>query len=92
MSGADDHLSAGSPLMDLHKRPRHVPGTMKLEIFSTSEYSALWNVSQDIEIKRYNDIMYKQMDTGALSLNKSRLPGQRSVTFCPEHEYFILSL
>ena len=35
--------------------------------------------------------MYKQMDTGALSLNKSRLPGQRSVTFCPEHEYFILS-
>lgn len=32
--------------------------------------------------------MYKQMDIGALSLNKSRL----AVTFCPEHEYFILSL
>ena len=32
------------------------------------------------------------MDIGALSLNKSRLPGQRSVTFCPEHEYFILCL
>ena len=39
-----------------------------------------------------NDIMYKQMDIGALSLNKSRLPGPPSVTFCPEHEYFILSL
>ena len=35
------------------------------------------------------------MDIGALSLNKSRLPSlprQCSVTFCPEHEYFILSL
>ena len=79
---ADDHLTQGSPLMDLHTDT--CPGQWDSKYFLPA--------LECEESRQYKDIiMYKQMDIGALSLNKSRLPGQRFVTFCPEHEYFILS-